>query len=323
MQCTGIVTQELGKIIELKKRFIINQINNQRLFSKHKTASIPSNDIVIDRTKFDQYLAEKAKKAGAKIHLSHKFLGLTKNSIALANKKNKLVKKQTDIIIGADGPFSETARANNMFSKRQFYTGLQARIKGKFSKDTYETYFGNICSDFFAWIVPESEKTARIGLASRKNTAKKFMRFLKAKNIKNSQIISKQAGLIPIFNKNIKIQDNNVFLIGDAAAQVKATTGGGLVPGLKSAKILADCIINNKNYNKQIKPLKKQLSMHLKVRNTLNKFSDKDWDKLIRTINNEKIKKILHKISRDNPSELALKLIAAKPGLLSYLRKAF
>ncbi len=323
MQCTGIVTQEFAKIIKPKKEFIINQLKKQRLFSKHQTAELPSKDIVLDRTKLDKYLARKALKAGAKIHLNAKFLGMTKDFIVLAGKQNKIIKIRPKLIIGSDGPFSEVAHANNIFNNRQFYTGLQARVKGNFQKGTYETYFGSICPGFFAWLVPESEKTARIGLASRKNTAMLFQRFLKAKNIKNRQIIDRQAGLIPIFNKNIKIRDKNVFLVGDAAAQLKATTGGGLVPGLKAAEILADCIINKKNYEKEIRKLNRQLQAHLIIRRALDKFKDNDWDSLIKSIKDGKIRKILHITDRDNPITLLFKLAIAKPRLLSFLRKAF
>jgi len=323
VQCTGIVTQEFAKIIEPKKEFIINQLKKQQLFSKHQVAELPTKDIVIDRTKFDQYLAKKALKAGAEIHLNTKFLGMAEDFISLAGRQNKIIKIRPKLIIGADGPFSEVARANNIFNYRQFYTGLQARIKGNFQKDVYETYFGTICPGFFAWLVPESSKTARLGLASRTNTAELFQKYLKIKNIKNSQILSKQAGLIPIFNKKIKIKDKNIFLIGDAAAQLKATTGGGLVPGLKATKILADCITNNKDYEKEIKQLNRQLQAHLLIRKILNKFTDKDWDNIIKSIKNNKIRKILYNTDRDNPITLLFKLAITKPSLLSFLRKAF
>lgn len=323
MHCTGIVTQELARIVELKKEFVVNKLSKQRIFSKHQAAELPAKDIVLDRTAFDCYLAEKAVKAGAEIVLNRKFLGLTKDFIVLADKGNKLIKVRPERVIGADGPFSEVARANNMFNCRQFYTGLQVRVRGNFNKDTYETYLGSICPDFFAWVVPESSETARIGLASRTNAANLLQRFLKLKNIRKEQIISRHAGLIPVFNPRIKVQDDYIFLVGDAAAQLKATTGGGLVPGLKAAKVLADCILNSRDYEKELKQLNRQLWMHSFVRRILNRFTDNDWDNLVKIIKNKKIKDILYDIDRDNPIKLLLKLAAAKPGLLSFLRKAF
>ena len=110
-----------------------------------------------------------------------------------------------------------------------------------------------------------------------------------SKGVKEEEIIDYQAGLIPIYDKKSVINRGNVYLVGDAAGQVKATTGGGLVPGLKAAKILADCLINKKDYQKEIKKLNKKLWLHLKLREILNKFSNKDYDNLVKLMKKKKI----------------------------------
>ena len=78
-------------------------------------------------------------------------------------------------------------------------------------------------------------------------------------------------------------------MIGDAATQLKSTTGGGIIPSLKAAKTLCDCIINKKDYNKEFKKQSgRELLLHLKIRNILNKFSDNDYDKLLELMNQKK-----------------------------------
>ena len=42
----------------------------------------------------------------------------------------------------------------------------------------------------------------------------------------------------------------DIFLLGDAATQVKATTGGGIIQSLMAAKELASAIENNTSYEK-------------------------------------------------------------------------
>ncbi|MEE9525441.1 MAG: NAD(P)/FAD-dependent oxidoreductase [Candidatus Woesearchaeota archaeon] len=320
VQCTGIVTEELNKLIRLDKEFVVNKVKKVRVYSKNNKVEIPINDIVIDREKFDKYLAKKAKEYGAKIHLQHKFLGIRGKKAVLADKNNKIKAVEAEYIIGADGPLSDVAKSNNMFRKKDFYLGMQARIKGEYDTDIYEVYFGSVCKDFFAWILPESDKIARIGVASKKDTRAIFKNFLKIKNIKEGDIIDYQAGLIPIYNKKTIINRKNVYLVGDAAGQVKATTGGGLVPGLKAAKRLADCLINNGNYEKSLRKINKGLGLHLRIRKTLDKFSDKDYNKLIRLMRDKKIKKVLNKHNRDNPKKLVFKTILAKPSLLLYIK---
>ena len=130
-----------------------------------------------------------------------------------------------------------------------------------------------------------------------------------------------QSGIVPVYNPKQIIQKGNIYLIGDAASQVKATTGGGIVPSLKAAHTLCDCIINNKDYDKEFKKQSgKELSLHLKLRRALNKFSDKDYDHLLNLMNQEKVKKILKKYDRDNPIPLVLNLMLKEPKFLLYSR---
>jgi geranylgeranyl reductase family protein len=321
VHCTGIVTGELGKIIELKNEFIVNKLDKVNVYSKNSKIELPADDIVLDRAKFDRHLARMARKNGAKIYLNHKFIGIKGQCAVFANKANKIVKFKADKIIGADGPLSEVAKSNNMFGKRKFYVGMQARIKGKYDPNCYETYFGSICHGFLAWVVPESEEVARIGVASKKKTREIFRRFLDAKKVKEKNIIDYQAGPIPIYSKNIEVQRGNVFLVGDAAGHVKATTGGGIVYGFKAAVKLADCILNGKDYKKELKGLNRKLGIHLRIRKMLDKFSDKDYNKLIELLKNKRIASVLKRHNRDNPKMLVLKALIAEPRLLLYITK--
>ena len=137
----------------------------------------------------------------------------------------------------------------------------------------------------------------------------------------SSDLIEYQGGLIPIYKKNVCVQKGKIYLVGDAAGQIKNTTGGGLVYGLKAAKILTDCIINNKNYKKELKNLEKGLWVHSMIRRIIDKFSDKDYNKLIKIVDSKKIKNVLNKNNRDNPKMLILKSILAKPSLLLFIKK--
>ncbi|MBW2982375.1 NAD(P)/FAD-dependent oxidoreductase [Candidatus Woesearchaeota archaeon] len=322
VQCTGIVTGKIKEVISLKDEFIVNRLSKVKVNSLNNSVDLElSEEIVLDRVGFDQYLAEKAASNGAKIVLNHKFTGIELgDAIFLDKEKDEIIKVKADKIIGADGPLSCVAKSSGIFGNREFYTGIQARIKGKFDSGSYETYFGSTCPDFFGWVVPESDEIARIGVASRDNAKEYFDSFLKSKGFSEEDIIDKQGGLIPIYDKKVIVQKNNIFLVGDAACHVKATTGGGLVPGLKAASILADCIINDKNYEKELRKLNKEMRIHLKARKMLNNFSDKDYDKLINLVNNEKIKNILKENNRDSPFSILKKVIFAEPKLLLYIK---
>ena len=277
VQCTGITTSYLGKLIELKKDFVVNRINKARIFApNNRFIDVKlNNNIILDRARFDKYLMEKAKKAGAKFFLSHRFLSYKGNIIKVQDIKANMIKDiKTDYLVGADGPLSDVAKSVDLKNKKDFLIGIQARVR--LNNQNIVEFYPFI--EEYAWVVPESKDVVRIGLATRKNPKKELDKFL-IKRLKKYDVIDMQAGLIPIYNPKIKTQKDNVFILGDAAKMVKATTGGGIIQGLIAARALADSIINKKDYNKEWKKaIGRDLLMHLKMRKIMDKFSIKDWN---------------------------------------------
>lgn len=317
VQCAGIVSKNLFKIIDLNEKFIINKVKGARIYSLNdEFFEIKGNDVegyIIDREEFDKYLIKKAVKEGAELFLNHRFI---------RNEGNKLIfdKKEyeTDILIGADGPLSKVAKCNGMFN-RKFFLGLQARIKLEKDKEFVEVYMGGNCKNGFGWVVPENDEICRVGImTTERNSREIFNNFLEKFNKK---IINRQSGLIPIYSPKIKIQKENIYLVGDAAAQVKPTTGGGIIFGLSAAKILADCILNNKNYEKEFKKkLGRNMWMNLIIRKKLNKFDDNKYNELIRMFSKEKVKEYMcRKGDMDFPSRFLLGLLFREPRLLKFL----
>src|SRR3989344_8423607 len=115
VQCTGLVTNHISEILrddEFKKT-IANEINSAKIVAPNGTsAEIKLNECVIDRKKFDRYLASKAAKAGSEIHTTHKFIGIKNNELIFENNKViKLIRlNKDDVLIGADGPNSCVAK---------------------------------------------------------------------------------------------------------------------------------------------------------------------------------------------------------------------
>lgn len=283
LHCTGIVSPRLLKIIKLPKNIILNQPNKLHLFSKNKDCTINGNAVVIDRIKFDKYLA-----SGLNIKFNTKFLSYEKKGKEIIVKTNK-GKIKTSLLVAANG-----AKSNIVKNNKNFITGLQARIKTK-HENIVEMHF-NYVHDFFAWVVPEGKNVFRIGLASKK-PKKYFDSFIKKFG---GKIINKQAGLIPIYYPN-KFYEDNMIAIGDAAGQVKAVSGGGIITGLLSSEIAAKSVVKaykeknfdsgfwKKNYyNIWKKTVGKELKIHFLIRRALNKFNEKDYDKLIDFIKENK-----------------------------------
>ncbi|MBI4143481.1 NAD(P)/FAD-dependent oxidoreductase [Candidatus Woesearchaeota archaeon] len=325
VQCTGIVTHSIEKFFRLKKEVIAKRLDKVVVVSKGNKISVDVDEIVMWRDKFDRFVAEMAQNEGAKIFLGHQFTGFEgRNTIIAKDKKNNQTKKiKADIVVGADGPYSAVAKAAGMNSNSKNYIGMQAKVKLKTDTTAFEAHFGSDFPDFFGWVVPESENAARLGIGCFENAQHYFYKFLKSRTGRKD-IICWESGLIPLYNPKKVIQKDNVYLIGDAAAQVKATTGGGIIPSLKAAHTLCDCIANNKNYNKEFrKHSGRELLLHLKIRSILNMFSDRDYDRLLNLMSQERVKKVLKKYDRDTPIPLVANLLLKEPRFLLFSKILF
>lgn len=329
IQCTGLMTISLNEVLpepknELKEALVNTTEHVQVIAPNNEKIDVKSKEYIVDRTLFDSHFVNKAVDAGCILHDQHRFIKKENGSLVFKDIKNNETKEikrsQETITIGADGPLSAVAKEFGLFGQREFFYGIQVRASGNFDSNSYQAYFGNeIAPQLFAWVVPESSTIARVGLGTRQNTNQFFQKFMQQHNFKQ---IDMQAGPIPIYNPKLKTQDKKerVYLVGDAATQVKATTLGGLIPGLKAASCLAEAIAENKNYEQLWKKkIGRDLWLHLKARKTLDKFSDADLNKLIVMLNRPKARELLEKYDREKPFKL-LSIIFKQPKLIYFAK---
>ncbi len=328
VQCTGIATGILERLIEVKKEFVVNRINTARIYApNNEFVEIKLKDnIIIDRKRFDAYLAEKAEDAGASFLMNHRFVSFKKRDEHIIvnikdNKSNMIKENKTTILIGADGPLSSVAKSAGMFGERRFFIGLQNVIEEK-NNNVVEFY---PLKRGIAWVVPENHERVRVGVAVRENIRNSYACFVKKRFGEDykKRVVSQQSGLIPLYNPQLETQKQNIFLVGDAATQVKATSLGGIIPGMTASRALAKSIINYESYEMNWKKtIGKELWLHLKIRNILDSFSKNDYNQLVRLCDNKKIKNILEKHDREYPSKILVKMLLAEPRLI-YFAKYF
>ena len=79
---------------------------------------------------------------------------------------------------------------------------------------------------------------------------------------------------IPVYKGWIPVQKRigrgDVYLVGDAAAQVKVSTVGGIVTGFRGARAVVDSILQNSN--KELRVLRRELGTHWLIRRALHHF---------------------------------------------------
>lgn len=322
IQCSGVITPAIDNVLKVKNKVIINRINKVRFFSPDGN-SFEVNikpDYVYDRNKLDRHIASLAEKAGVKFKLNHRFESyghINRDELKLKFSNGKSY--NTNLLIGADGPFSKVAQSANLFNGRKFIIGLQARCKAKIEdKGRVDIFLGY---GEFGWSIPEDEYTSRIGVVSETNPQNDFKKLIKKLN---AEIINYQSGMIPLYNPKIKTQTDKVYLIGDAATMIKQATHGGLLFSMIAAEELAKAITENKDYEKLWKKrIGFDLWLNLKIRNILCKFSHEDYNELVSLFSQDKLRDILSQNVRDFPSKFLFKMIIKEPRLLKFTKKAF
>ncbi len=216
---------------------------------------------ILDRRKFDKYLAQEAARAGAEILLETKVIDVDLESSILkaveVNQRDQVFEIEAKVIIGADGPASKVARACKLakqYDPMDIGQGFQYEVvDAEIDARVVEMYFSRrYAPGGYAWIIPTGNDTANVGVGIRlpfaeKNLAAKhyLMRFIKehplAKDkLSKAKVTSVMRGIIPAGGALLKTQVKNVLIAGDAAGMLMPTSGGGIPLALVAGRIAGE-----------------------------------------------------------------------------------
>lgn len=246
------------------KGSIVNTLKGARLHFGRQTLNVISKNVqayVLDRGKLAEANCRSAKSAGADIKLGHRLdLG-----------KIRDFDDGNTIIVGADGAVSSVARAFTFPQIRSFVLTYKAEYSNARISDAsvVDLYFSkSYAQGFFGWIAPYSNSVAELGIGItdkvKKHSMMAFDSFAGSEEVKKAisgaELIKGHASIIPVSSRS-KTAEGNVILVGDAAGQTKATTGGGIIFGIACAKVAA-----------------KSIYLHVKEGRRLSLY-DRDWRK--------------------------------------------
>lgn len=233
---------------------------------------------VVDRSAFDQTLSK-----GLDVSFDERFQSFDRHKEKISLKTNKR-KFNTDLLIGSDGPTSRV-RAQEFDYNLRYYKGYQVRIKADLNLENFvQVYLEKL---FFTWIIPEGDGIFRIGTVSE-SPKESLSKFMFKKNIKG-EIIEVQAGVIPVGRGDV--YRDRVFLLGDAACQVKPLSGGGVYYGALASECLAKSVISGgyNDYPKMCdKLIGKEISRGLLLRKIYENLSEKELNKIFDFLRSKK-----------------------------------
>ncbi|AUB61303.1 geranylgeranyl reductase [Methanobacterium subterraneum] len=306
LQCAGLVGKRIKEVNVLPNEFIINPVHGGFLHSPEDTVLSVSKGkpeaYVLDRVKYDQFLAHLAEDSGAEILLNH---GVEKiDSVnGVINLKNKeKTKISAGVVVGADGHSSIVSSTFNplaeSFQAAQYLIDVGEKW---FQTNFVHLYVDSRLSPGFLWVIPLSESTARVGLFADANYQQLTIilneLLNKRSELRGATILKKYYGVIPRHDPHKQLVKDRVILLGDAASQVKPTTGGGLIMGFTSAEIASRAVskaleVDNveilTDYNKQYQErFKKELKVQLMVHKIFKSLNDDNLEYMFQKLKQE------------------------------------
>jgi digeranylgeranylglycerophospholipid reductase len=234
--------------------FVSNKVNRARLFSpkgKRLEVNIPYKEFTLytlDRSQFEKTLADRVKRSGGDIILGTNVLNLVKKGDNYTGLRTSEGEISTRIIIGADGVESRIGRlcglSKRLKSNEIFTCAQHVLVNLKDVDDHFEIHFGSkYAPSGYAWMFPKGDGEANFGLgvlASTKKRPTELLAKFKRDKAPNAKSVRMVAGCIPSTLPLPKAVKDNVILVGDAARQTNAVSGGGIANAMFAGKIAGE-----------------------------------------------------------------------------------
>lgn len=319
--CTGLVSlRGLREDIRLSESVVLNKFKGALIYSPSGKVLVAEKNSyvagVLDRVRMEEVIFEEVASSGVRALLGKKGLFLGKGRIKVGSSSYA-----PNLVVDARGIKGLMERLGR---NGRILPALQYDIKvSKVNLDLEHVYIflgSKYSRGFFLWIVPISEKTIRVGVASRDSTKGRLEAFLKkesGKFFKAERLLKVHGGAVYLGGTVYPLVEGNRVYIGDTAGQTKPTTGGGLVYLSRAARLLAEAFREDEisSYEEKWKKLmRKEIFLQRIVRRLLDSLGDKEFDELFSSLKDMGVENLLKEIGdMDSQGDVVKKVILKMP----------
>ena len=326
---TLIVTPLLRKVMgTFPDEMVLHKIEVMAVATPHRELSIPLKDpdLIVERASLTHWLTSKFECAGGNLFLDHRFKGLKKTrdglGISLQTTKGESFVVAKEAVIGADGVRSKVAEEAGL-SKPDSLPIVQAEVAlpSDWDPSVTKVWFDTRETRFFFWLIPESSTKGVVGLiGDRDGQARESLRrFLAHHNLEPEAY---QAAQVALYHPRLKpwtrIGEIPVYLVGDAAGQVKVSTVGGTVSGCLGAQAVARTVLSGRSCRAQLRGVNRELNVHWLLRLVLGRLDNRGYDQLVSAVTT-RVRSFLSRNDRDSMGRVVWLLPILEPRLLKVL----
>lgn len=247
--CTGIISIDCFNTFQLDAT-IFTQASSAKFFApsgefirlERKTPQA----YIVDRASLDRGLEKRAQEHGAKYLFRAPVVAISLEPDCVSvtvdyQGEQRIFTAYAAVLACGFGP--KLPKELGLGEIANFVFGAQSEVN-TVNTDEVEVYFDqSLFPGFFGWLVPTKDGRGLAGLLAQKTPAvylKKLLSLLQSQG-KITSVGDTCFGTIPL-RTLARTHSDRIVVIGDAAGQVKPTTGGGIYHGLLCADMAVDCL---------------------------------------------------------------------------------
>ena len=250
LACSGHVSDDVWAFVpdDARDRLLQNRVYGARFhvggpdstaYPFYKREPVSN---VIDRVELDRTLADAARDAGADVREGHTVVSIEERAdrvcVEASVADGGTERFEGRMVAGCDGPTSRVRRSLGLPEPDELLHGVLAFDDDPDDSDLVDVHL--TAPTFFAWRIPRGDAGVEYGLAAPPgaDVSARFDGLTDAYDVTTDRFCS---GAIPIGPPD-RVTADRAFLIGDAAAQTKPFTGGGILYGMTAADAAAETI---------------------------------------------------------------------------------
>lgn len=345
LHCSGLVTPRTLEEAGVGQGLVANRIIGAHIYAP-SGRSLTLGDgatqaYVIDRVGLDQALAERAQNAGVDLVTGARLLHAERQdgAVTLTVRRNDaLLTLRTRLLVGADGASSRVARSMGLGGPAERVRGLGAEgVLPGADRERVQVFVGNaVAPGWFAWTIPLGDGRVRLGVGTsgKLKPVEAMRRFFDtySRLLGGWQQQRLTGGVIPIWSRRAMVGDR-VMLVGDAAGQVKPTSGGGIYLSLVGGRMAAEAArealskddLSERSLRAYPKAWDKAFGREFRrgedLRRVYKTMTDEDFDRLLRIFGSKPLLSIINRHGDiDYPGGMFRRMAGAAPVLWAFVR---
>ena len=245
--CTGIIGEECARRFPVDPELVHAEACSAQViapFAPLMRFDTPTPKAkIIDRVAYVASFAHRAQSNGARYLLGQRVVKVNR-----AREKVTVVTEQgvyhARCLVLAAGFGSSLTRQLGLGSVPDHVAGVQAPVCTN-EVEEVEVHLGHaVAPGFFAWLAPTAPGRALVGLLSRRRAPEHLTAFIDQQRQlgRITSVIDEPASWGVPLRPLKRTYADRVLVVGDAAGQVKPTTGGGIFYSLLCSEIAADTL---------------------------------------------------------------------------------